>query len=191
MVKPYGKDVRRKEQEMRRWSQALAVVIAVTLLASQVGISSEAFAASRARSMPIKVGTLTGTVTDTTAKAVVKTIVTVLDKKGKVIASAVTDKKGKFVLKNLVAGNYKLSFGKKLSYDITVTEKAKTSKLNVIVPSKEHYSAGQWSTTTWIWIGIGAAVVATAIVVPIAVSNARDRRKKRRRRAAAAVVVSP
>ena len=163
-----------KGEKMKKGFSVISIVLVGALLLVQIDGSGMAYGASKVRSVPLKAGTLTGTLIDMTGKAIANATVKVIDRKGKVVAGSVTDKNGKVILKDIQAGDYKIDFGEKLSCRIAVREKAKLQKLSIVIPRRRPYSAGQLgglTRTQWVWVIAGLVAVAIAVPIAIAANN--------------------
>ena len=135
------------------------------------GTAKAAPAAGTAPSVFAKTGTLKGVLVDqTSGKPIANRSLTVLDANGKTVASAVTDKNGKFSLPDLQPGEYRLVLGDGMELKLTVADNGTTNNLKIVVPSNgeslvpgliEGPAAGAAN-----WTYIALAGLTAAILVP-------------------------
>ena len=123
--------------KMTKLSLKLALV-AIMAIYPGMGTLSIAGAAAKApaiQSVFAKTGTLDGVLTGSDGKPISGQKVQVLDSTGKKIASAVTDKAGKFRLLNLKPGQYRLLMGKDVELKLNVANNGTTTNLKVVLPA--------------------------------------------------------
>ena len=114
---------------------ALVVLMAVYPCLGTVSTANAAAKTPAIQSVFAKTGTLDGLVTGSAGKPISGAKVQVLDFAGKEVASAVTDKAGKFTLPNLKPGQYRLLIGKDVELKLTVANNGLTTNLKVILPT--------------------------------------------------------
>ena len=136
-----------------------------------MGTAKAAPAAGTAPSVFAKTGTLKGILVDqTSGKPIANKTLTVLDANGKTVASAVTDKDGKFSLPDLQPGEYRLVMGDGLELKLTVADNGTTNNLKIVVPSNSEGLAPGLIEGPAIgaanWTYIALAGVTAAILVP-------------------------
>jgi len=133
----------------------------------------------RLEPIQLKAGTLKGIVKGYTGKPIPNTTIQLVDTQGKLVAKAVTNSRGEYILRNVPAGRYTAVIGGKTKLPITMTDKATVSRLMIVpryadaVPAAAagaEASEGFLGLSTWAWVAIGAGVVA-AVAIPIALSG--------------------
>jgi len=118
-----------------------------------------------------KTGTLDGVVTGNDGQPVSGAKLQVLDSTGKNVASAVTDKAGKFSLPNLKPGQYRLLIGEDVELKLTVADNGLTTNLKVVMPTDAKggllpgLTEGAAGGLNWTFIAI--AGLTAAVLVPV------------------------
>ena len=164
-----------RDEKMIRFGLKLAMVaiMAVYPNLGQLSTASAAAEAGAIQSVFAKTGTLDGFVTGSSGKPLAKTALTVVDSAGKKVASAVTDKAGKFSLPNLKPGQYRLMIGKDVQLKLNVADKGTTSNLKIVMPTDgkallpglTEGAAGTAGGLGWTFVAI--AGLTAAILVPV------------------------
>ena len=162
-------------EKMIRFSLKLALVaiMAVYPNLGQLSTASAAADTGAIQSVFAKTGTLDGFVTGSSGKPLAKTTLTVVDSTGKKVASAVTDKVGKFSLPNLKPGQYRLVIGKDIQLKLNVADKGTTSNLKIVMPTDgkallpglAEGSTGAAGGLGWTFVAI--AGLTAAVLVPV------------------------
>ena len=114
---------------------ALVVVMAIYPCLGTLRTAAAAPASGAMQSVFAKTGTLNGVVTGSSGKPMAKIALSVVDSSGKKVATAITDKAGKFTLPNLKPGQYRLLVGKDVQLKLTVSGKGTTSNLKIVLPT--------------------------------------------------------
>jgi len=115
----------------------------------------------------IKPGRLNGFIRDSMRKILPGQKIEVVNKEGKVIASAVSDKYGMYQVKSLSEGEYILKVGGQDVAKLVVTREATVSTIQIVMPAKAIYL----STLQWTLIGVGGTAVAVGSVAVISHNN--------------------
>ena len=162
---------------------ALVAIMAIYPNMGQLSTASAAADTGAIQSVFAKTGTLDGFVTGSSGKPLANTTLTVVDSNGKKVASAVTDKAGKFSLPNLKPGQYRLMIGKDVQLKLNVADKGTTTNLKVVMPKSGGKLApgmvkGAAGASNWTYIalaGLTAAIlVPTGFAVAAANGNSDD-----------------
>ena len=160
-------------------NKMLAISLKVALVGLMVlypnlgamGTAKAAPAAGTAPSVFAKTGTLNGILVDqNSGKPIANNTLTVVDANGKTVASAVTDKDGKFSLPDLQPGEYRLVLGDEMELKLTVADNGTTNNLKIVVPSNGQGLAPGLiegpATGAANWTYIALAGLTAAILVP-------------------------
>ena len=152
---------------------ALVALMAVYPCMGTVNTANAAAKTPAIQSVFAKTGTLDGVVTGNAGKLVSGVKLQVLDSAGKEVASAVTDKAGKFSLPNLEPGQYRLMIGKDVELKLTVANNGATTNLKVVLPNGGKgllpgLTGGAGGSLNWTFIAI--AGLTAAILVPVGYS---------------------
>ena len=112
----------------------------------------------------LKAGPLKGTLMDAAGNHLANVRIEVLDMNGKLLTSTVTDKAGKFALKDMGPGRFMLRIGDDYSLKLALEEGAEGSEMKVVVPGEpaEKLVAGRFTVTQLVIGGIVVAVIGGA-----------------------------
>ena len=154
---------------------ALVALMAVYPCLGTVNTANATAKTPAIQSVFAKTGTLDGVVTGSDGKPISGAKVKVLDSAGKEVASAVTDKAGKFSLPNLKPGQYRLLIGKDVELKLTVADNGVTTNLKVVLPTDAKGllpgptgGTGAGGGLSWTFIAI--AGLTAAVLVPVGYS---------------------
>ena len=158
-----------------------ALLVAVRVLHPHLtvqGTAEAAVAGKAPQSVFTKSGDLQGTLLNSNLEPTAGAEVNVVDANGKVVASAVTDKDGKFTLPDLEPGQYRLQIGEDVDLNLVVSDTSKVTNLRVVLPDGATVGAagaGAAGGLSFIQLGaIGLVVVGGGIGIGYAVDSADD-----------------
>jgi len=154
----------------------LVVLMAVYPCLGTVNTANAAAKIPATQSVFAKTGTLDGLVTGSAGKPIAGAKVQVLDSAGKKIASAVTDKAGKFSLPNLKPGQYRLLIGEDVELKLTVSNNGLTTNLKVVLPTNAKgllpgVFGAEGIGLNWTFIAIAGLTAAVLVPVGYVVAN--------------------
>jgi hypothetical protein len=136
--------------------------------------SDEALAQKQAMTLQkVKPGNLSGIIMDSSGKKLEGEQIQVVDKKGKVVASALSKEYGIYRIKNVPEGEYFLQVGDRSVIQLQVVPDAPVSTLKIILPVEGPVLL----PLEWTLICVGGTVV--AVGVPAIVDHNKDSKKER------------
>jgi hypothetical protein len=102
-----------------------------------------AYADGRTQRLELGSGTISTTVKNHDGKPLAKWDLNLFDKDDRLVASAKTDAKGTCKLDGVKPGAYRLVVAKRAAVPFSVSDKAETEELMIVLPAPRKYAAGE------------------------------------------------